>query len=144
MRFDFLFRKRSKSSPNGQGEVIAVIKYKRRRLIRYNDFQPALVAEGAPPEKKDILEGNAGPFCKQVSVYATRTGCGHVALLDCDNLTLFEFHRLGRGRGGDEAKVSWVHESDEGLGFIEEGYIRKVLLGWLVKAFEDAGMEVKS
>jgi hypothetical protein len=116
-------------------------------LIQYADFEGALAAEGAPPKKKSKnspLKANAVPFCKQVSAYAIQTQCKHVALLDWDNLVLFEFHQMNKRLVGDEAKVSWVHEFEQGIGFMEKGFIRKVLLGWLLKAFEDAGIEAKN
>jgi len=61
-------------------------------------------------------------------------------------VVLTSMRMMGRksGTASDRPKVSWVHEGDDGHGFMEQGLIRKVLLGWLIKAFEDAGIEIES
>ncbi|KAI4956820.1 hypothetical protein J4E86_005291 [Alternaria arbusti] len=157
LRTDLIFK------TSGSKETIAVVEFKRRQYIRYKDFEDAIVVENPTLEDRKnkeahltekgtgtLLQNNAEPYGRQVRAYAIRTECKHVALFNWDHLLLFDFDPIKPKMNGKPAsasarpKVSWVQESDEGTGSMESGLIRKVLLGWLLKAFEDAGIEIES
>ncbi|KAI4675027.1 uncharacterized protein J4E88_007931 [Alternaria novae-zelandiae] len=157
LRTDLIFK------TSGSKETIAVVEFKRRQYIRYKDFEDAIVTTNPTLEDRKkkqadltwkgtgtLLTGNAEPYCRQVRAYAIRTECKHVALFNWDHLLLFDFDPVKPKMNGKPAsasarpKVSWVQESDEATGFMESGLIRKVLLGWLIKAFKDAGIESES
>ncbi|KAI4632145.1 uncharacterized protein J4E87_001616 [Alternaria ethzedia] len=146
VRYDLIFK--STADPD---KTIAVLEYKRRGLIRYNDFELAIVSNNASlneiglrKEKAstgNLLKTNGISYCKQVCLYAQISECKHVALFNWQHLLLFDFHQLNTGgdkayTAGEEAKITWVHE-DHTRGFMERALIRKTLLGWLLKAFED-------
>ena len=150
LRTDLIFK------ISGSEHTIAVVEFKRRQYIRYKDFKGAIVPldiseneleqkklDSDAKNRKTLLEGNAEPYGKQVKAYAIRTGCKHVALFNWEHLLLFNFDPVTFETASDRPKVSWVHEGDDGHGFMEEGLIRKVLLGWLIKAFRDAGIEIE-
>jgi len=145
------------------GKTIAVIEYKRRELIRHDDFADAIISDKSTPaqinnRKKQSTERGAGgllksnglSYCKQVCRYAHISKCKHVALFNWQHLLLFNFHQLSASMNGsvkdkpntfaagDEAKISWVCEGAPSLPFMEQGFIRKVLLGWLLRAFQDS------
>jgi hypothetical protein len=156
LRTDLIFK------ISGSEDIIAVVEFKRRQYIRYTDFEGAIVPQDIAEEElrkkqsrlkklgETLLKSNAESYGKQVKAYAIRTKCKHIALFNWEHLLLFNFDpviprtAIGvPGSANDRPKVSWVHESDEGVGFMEQGLIRKVLLGWLLKAFGDAGIESK-
>lgn len=152
LRFDYAIRKPSQS--DHKGDVIAIVEYKRRELIRYKDFRNALLPETATPKDieqlkgnhvKNNLKGNGISYGKQVAAYALRSFSKHVALCNYDNLLLFDFFMLkfenGERKLGNEAKFSWVREGTDGNDLRETGLLRKVLLGWILQAFSDAGIQ---
>ena len=138
--------------PQGQNaETLAILEYKGAGLIRYEDYESAILnADEAEAEVQRQLEaadqrevktrlrGNGATFSQQGDKYAQNQRCSHVAIFNWDNLLL---HELPLGRRmetrGMKSILTWVVE-DERLkkGYMEVGYIRKVLLGWLMKAFE--------
>ncbi|KAI4926260.1 hypothetical protein J4E85_006552 [Alternaria conjuncta] len=159
--YDLVF-KSTTQHPN-PGKTIAVIEYKRRELIRHNDFQDAIIPDSSTPAQinklkkqsldmgdQGLLKSNALSYCKQVSRYAQISKCKHVALFNWQHLLLFDFHQLSASMNGsfknkpntfaagDEAKISWVCEGAPPVPFMEQGFIRKVLLGWIIRAFEDS------
>jgi hypothetical protein len=149
VRYDLIFET---VPPEGQiAETLAIIEYKGAGLIRYEDYGSAVLnADEAEAEVqrqreaadqrevKTRLVGNGATFSQQGNKYAQNQRCSHVAIFNWDNLLL---HELPLGRRmetrGMKSILTWVVE-DERLkqGYMEVGYIRKVLLGWLVKAFE--------
>lgn len=149
VRYDLIFET---VPPEGQNvETLAILEYKGAGLIRYEDYESAkLNADEAEAEVQRQLEaadqrevktrlrGNGATFSQQGNKYAQNQGCSHVAIFNWNNLLL---HELPLGRRietrGMKSILKWVVE-DERLkqGYMEVGYIRKVLLGWLMKAFE--------
>ncbi|CAO2650094.1 Nn.00g013860.m01.CDS01 [Neocucurbitaria sp. VM-36] len=158
VRYDLVFQ----SAPQkGQGKkTIAVLEYKKRSMIEYNDFTEALLpgtanmksiqerktmAESYP--EQTLLEPTALAYSKQVCKYAGKTRCQHVALFNWDNLLIFNFTHLGQAgastTAGNQANLIWVNEVGTGGTFVNRCHIRKVLLGFLLKAFEDAGIKAR-
>lgn len=137
------------------GELMASFEFKKRGLIDYEDASDAIVSKDAPQTVKDnksqeaqenevatLLLDNGMTFGKQVRAYAETYQCGNIALFNWDHLLLFGFKFQG-----DEATltptVAWVKEDggEPGESHIQEGLFRTVLLGWLVSAFQEAGLE---
>ncbi|KAH9878093.1 hypothetical protein J1614_003310 [Plenodomus biglobosus] len=164
VRYDLVFCKPNKG--NETGDVIAIIEFKRLGLIRYRDFEDAIVVQSSSSEaieKKKVirtskggLKGNGLAFTKQVAAYASVSNCKHAALFDWANMILFEFNEMSSAKAslkanvrtvGEAAKISWVHEAKPVEGkkssptIQELGKIRKVMLGWLLNAFEDAKVQ---
>jgi len=161
IRYDLVFKSTARH-PN-PGKTIAVIEYKRRELIRPNYFQDAIIPDSSTPAQinklkkqstdmgvEGLLKSNGLSYCKQVCRYAQISKCKHVALFNWQHLLLFDFHQLSASMNGsfkdkpntfaagDEAKISWVCEGAPSVPFMEQGFIRKVLLGWILRAFEDS------
>ncbi|KAF1848883.1 uncharacterized protein K460DRAFT_269035, partial [Cucurbitaria berberidis CBS 394.84] len=150
VRYDLTFQT---PSYNGiQGETIAILEYKKRNMIRYDDFKATLLSAHASEitiqslkdeiedqDKETYLQRNAQAYSKQVCKYAATSRCQHVALFNWDNLLLYRFDRakIGKGDTGDQANLTWVNESGIGGKFVQKCYIRKAILGWILKAFED-------
>jgi len=139
VRFDAVFLKRQ------GGRTIAVLEFKRKEYLVYRDFEGALVKEkGSSAE--GLLKRNGDIFTKQISAYAVTSGCKHVALFNWDDLLLFYFFQLenktnSARRIGKKARLVWVEEREDSRGWhIQTQSIRKALLGWLLRAFEDADM----
>jgi hypothetical protein len=163
LRYDLSFHKKGTGTIGAPGtkrradrnpktdEVIAVVEFKRGGQVDYEkDFKPAVYPRDTPPailaqktedaehkESQTLLVGNGKTFTKQVSSYALRGSCPHVALFDWENLLLFNFDQMDVGSGdvGDRAKLIWVNENNG-------DYIRKAFLEWVIKAFEDKGMKI--
>ncbi|KAJ4373019.1 hypothetical protein N0V83_003310 [Neocucurbitaria cava] len=148
VRYDLIIKERG-----GKRKTIAVLEYKKRNMVDYDDFKAALLSYNATPTEiqtrkiaasklkgRTFLKPNAEAYTKQVSKYAKSTECGNVALFNWDNLVLFDFNRLGQPDfdAGDQANLVWVNESGVGGPFVNGAHIRKALLGFLLKAFEDA------
>ncbi|KAI4613316.1 uncharacterized protein J4E87_009963 [Alternaria ethzedia] len=139
VRFDAVFLKRQ------GGGVIALLEFKRKEYLVYRDFEGALVEEkGSSPD--GLLTRNGAIFTKQISAYAVKSGCKHVALFNWDHLLLFDFFQLEKKSNmerfiGKKARLTWVVEREELRGkHMKQHFIRKALLGWLLRAFEDADM----
>lgn len=131
--------------------VIAVIEYKRRKVIRYKDYEKAFLppktsrseaAQNTAGMQKTALLGNAVHQSKQLCTYAARTKCRHVALFNWEHLLIFDFYLLEKGvlkTAGKHANLTWVTEDESMSGKYEEQVpVRKALLGWLLMAFEEA------
>ncbi|KAF2027281.1 hypothetical protein EK21DRAFT_28972, partial [Setomelanomma holmii] len=153
-RYDLVFRT---VGPNGKkGKAIAVVEYKRPGLVQYTNFEHAMIstnvrneenafkklkaeAEGRP--KRSMLWGNALPYVRQVSKYAIKSGCHHLALFNPDHLIVLYFNELNMTveTAGLKAQVSWISELQQGTSTnnIQNRKIRLVLLGWLLNAFTD-------
>ncbi|KAF2846193.1 hypothetical protein T440DRAFT_375790, partial [Plenodomus tracheiphilus IPT5] len=157
-RFDLRFAKTS-SSINGTDACIAILEYKRRNYIEYTDFAPALLEDMSTVEtvkakkaavgaSKTHLKRDALQYTKHLAAYAHQPKCRHVALFNWDYLLLFDFFKISEQQSfpdygvsitaGDEAKVAWVQERLPGKQYMEVGKIRKVMLGWIIQAFEEA------
>ncbi|KZM18883.1 uncharacterized protein EKO05_0010395 [Ascochyta rabiei] len=120
-----------------QKQPIMVIEYKRVGMIDYADFDVAveeknkqralskLNAHGG----QSVLMANANGFilCKQAAAYAKSTKCNFVALCDYDKLVLLEFE------SSDFARVTTIPRQ----------HIRKALLGFCLKACEQAQLQRK-
>lgn len=162
VRYDLIFK--TTAGHLNPGKTIAMIEYKRRGLIRYDDFMEVIVSDDALPaeinkvkidsqNRSRSLKTNGMSYSKQVCRYAQTSKCKHVALFNWQHLVLFDFHRLNSGTdkanrnkgesftAGDEAKMSWVYERGAREGVMEPGSIRKALLGWLLQAFNDCGSQ---
>jgi len=150
VRSDLVFRRLATNAR--PGKIIAIIEYKRREVIRYRDYDKAIrpstttraqankeTATMKPEDTK--LIGNAMTHGKQVCTYAAIAECKHVALFNWDHLLLFKFYLLEpdmKKTAGPHANITWVTEGGPLQGMMEDRYIRKVLLGWLLMAFKDA------
>ncbi|KAI4923124.1 uncharacterized protein J4E92_007877 [Alternaria infectoria] len=139
VRFDAVFLKRQ------GGGVIALLEFKKKEYLVYRDFEGALVEEaGSSPDGG--LTRNGAIFTKQISAYAVKSGCKHVALFNWDHLLLFDFFQLEKKSNierfiGKKARLTWVVEREELRGkHMKQHLIRKALLGWLLQAFKDADM----
>jgi hypothetical protein len=153
-RMDFVFR----SAKDNQ--IVFVLEFKRRELIRYDDYRGALLPEDAKDIEiqakiqeaeaalvedgdDDILLGdNAMSHTKQLAMYASQNDCEHVALLNWDHLLLFEFNKRSEAEAtettaGETAGLTWVSEHRElECEHVNQGNIRKALLGFALHAFE--------
>ena len=93
-----------------------------------------------------LLSANAVSQAKQVATYASMNDCEHVALLNWDHLLLFEFDMRSKAEAtsttaGDTAKLTWVSQDrDLECKHVNEGNIRKALLGFALHAFEKHGI----
>lgn len=148
VRTDLVFQR----VPDGGGKptVIAVIEYKRRGVIAYNDYAFAILDGGTTgdeinakldPLPKTRLQGNAERHGMQTCTYAASTKCKHIALFNWDHLLIFHYYLLGEHdvqTAGDYAGLTWATEGDVQGTYVEQAPIRKVLLGWLLMAFEEA------
>lgn len=134
VRFDLVF-----STGDDKNETIMVLEFKRREMIRYDDFaqlrQPkgpsGLMEYGSSDEavKKRMAAikktktgspwgGNAVPYLRQISKYAKKSSCPYVALFNWDHLLLFKFdkEKLGveglddEATAGNVAELTWVSE----------------------------------
>ncbi|KAI4607226.1 hypothetical protein J4E83_009682 [Alternaria metachromatica] len=139
VRFDAVFLKRQ------GGGVIALLDFKRKEYLVSRDFEGALVEEkGSSPD--GLLTRNGAIFTKQISAYAVKSGCKHVALFNWDHLLLFDFFQVEKKSNmerfiGKKARLTWVVEREELQGkHMKQHFIRKALLGWLLRAFEDTDM----
>ncbi|KAI2482548.1 hypothetical protein Ptr902_04864 [Pyrenophora tritici-repentis] len=165
VRLDLVFLTIDEDDKGAQTKI-AVIEFKRRGLIKYDDFHKALLSEHASEKEildtkiqavnngGTLLEGNGATFSKQASGYAMKAKCKHVGLFNWEHLVLFEFDKLNIDdapkkfsrnmfAAGDTAKISWVYEdadcSENGhLEHHQDYTYRRVLLGWLLHAFDDA------
>lgn len=152
VRYDLII----KTVPRGneESQTIAVIEYKKRGLIRYAGFEDAMLPSDAIPADFDkkkkaaakansetCLAYNGAIFTSQARKYATQASCSHVAILNWDHLLLYNFPLYDDKNDVSATKMktmlTWVTECEtRKQGDIEVGYIRKTLLGWLLKAFE--------
>jgi len=156
LRCDFIYK-----IPNThatEGKTIAVLEYKRRGMIRYADWTEAVLDQGTSEDKikekintakdsnKTWLRFNGLSYSKQVSAYAVSKRCKHVALFDWDHALFFMFNELALGekpRAGDRAEFILstedknAHKEGE-YPFVEIANLRKMMLGWVLRAFRDA------
>ena len=158
IRYDMLIRTAPtySASPN---KPIAVIEFKKPRNIRYTDFKKALLDYPSTPKQiqtlKDdaddeanetLLRDNALPYMKQISTYAATSASPHVILSNWDDMLVFNFHQLHQPNGstaGEVAQLVWVSESKNETPQVNSSKFLKVLLGSLLRAFEDAKLQVR-
>ncbi|KAH9878095.1 hypothetical protein J1614_003312 [Plenodomus biglobosus] len=150
LRYDLVIRYKGNN-------VLAIIEYKRQGLIRYQDYHLALVDESTSPEEirkkqaaldlkpnSKLLKCNGLVFSKQLVAHTTRSRCPHIALFNWDHLLVLEMPAAKDQEGDNEfVNLSWVHEGDDQPSkYMEVGRIRKVLLGFILNAFDDAGYKI--
>ena len=154
IRYDLVF-KGSRSSAHAP-RTVAVLEYKRRKMLRYTDFKEAIIPFNYKPAdyneaeynlRRDgtLLMMNGISYSKQAAQYARTTNCGHVAIFDWENLVLLGFHELkqaGDFTAGKHALIAWIHESPltNAGRFIQKKHIRKVMLGWILQALDQMGL----
>ncbi|KAH7093690.1 hypothetical protein FB567DRAFT_610255 [Paraphoma chrysanthemicola] len=121
-----------------QKRMIMIIEFKRMGLLKVRAFEAASVAQGGQAAKlaamnktkqfkSSVKEGtNAWWFTKQATAYSVKSNCKFVALCDYDSLVLLWFDN-----GLESAKITIGDRKD----------FRKLLLGFLDKACEYAGLE---
>jgi hypothetical protein len=136
VRYDLLFE-----STDEPAKTIAILEYKKVDMIAYDDFEASLTDGNSVNEelkntsdKKILLKRNGNVFSKQVKAYSnSRQNCRHVALFNWDHLLLYDFS------GANErcANLIWASERDYKHPYVNKCHIRKVLLGWILGAFED-------
>jgi hypothetical protein len=146
VRYDLIFEEIPEDGE--MAKTVAVLEYKKTWMIRYADFKDGLVPDNAPENTQDLLKmallkplirDNGATYLKQVSTYSSTRKCPHVALFNWDHLLLFEFTGLGYGilAAGDRAHLIWVSEQKRSDDLhVNEGPIRKALLGWLLGIFD--------
>lgn len=148
IRYDLVFR--TCSTHHNPNTMFAIIEYKQLGMIRYEDISGAILEEDATDQdiayqksEATELKLNGLTYLKQASTYARESGCQHVAIFNWEHLVLFDFYKMSRSgksfTAGDEARISWVTEAKECPDLVyrmEHGYIRKVLLGWLLEAYD--------
>ncbi|KAF3007604.1 hypothetical protein E8E13_007865 [Curvularia kusanoi] len=147
-RVDLVFR-----STSDKKEAILIMEYKRREMIDYDDVEKALLPGHATPNeinakvaeaqfKGSLLARNALSYTKQLATYADQNTCRFVSLLNWDHLPLFDFNKLSDAAAsgttaGRTAELTWISEEQMEDEFIEQGMIRKALLGFALKAFDN-------
>jgi hypothetical protein len=159
VRYDLVF-KIAKGQPNA-GKTIAIVEYKRRELIRWSEWQPALLPPNATKEQigkvelraksnatKSVMKFNALSYVKQVAAYAAREKCKHVAIFNWDHALFFRFDEMKEeptNNAGNQAKIIWSTEKKGsgrtdvmGQDSVHVGMMLKVMLGWFLYAFKDA------
>lgn len=153
-RVDLVFRSAK------DNRIILLVEYKRRELIKYELYHRALlpkegtsdneirakIREVTASDKGTFLYQNALYHTKQVALYASQNNCEDNALLNWDHLLLYEFNkrseRTATGTAaGEIADLTWVSESRDLDGeHVNEGNIRKVLLGFILRVFTKHGI----
>lgn len=157
LRYDMMFHAPPERDGK-KGKTIAIVEFKKAGQIRYRDFQEALIsindASSEPGrdgifDKKKRARGegatnlgfNAESFTKQVCKYAKNREYWHIALFNWDHLLVYDFTKLNepksKDNAGEEAELIWAHEGNEAGEFIQRCPIRKAMLGWILKAFEE-------
>jgi hypothetical protein len=111
-------------------------------------FDSNAVPDEAQRIKEDVLETktrtaliySADVFTRQARKYSQQAQCSHIALFKWDNLLLHDFP-VGSKEDLEDKETrftSVTEDSKTQQGGVEVGPIRKVLLGWLLQAIEQA------
>lgn len=144
------------------GKSVAVIEYKNRGNIRWNDFASGLVkdysknnrlaildkiSKGRVTDEKSFMQHNAVCLTKQAAAYATKWKVRYVALFDWDHMFLWNFAGMNfqpslssapsRGSGGSAGQVSGHADWAFGTYVRERRDYRSTLLGFVMEAWNN-------
>lgn len=144
------------------GRSVAVIEYKNRGNIRWNDFASGLIkdyskqnrleiidkiAKGRVTDEKSYMQHNAVCLTKQAAAYATKWKVRYVALFDWDHMFLWNFAGMNfqssqssgssRGSGGASGVVPGHADWAFGTYVRERLDYRSTLLGFVIEAWNN-------
>ncbi|KAH8742736.1 hypothetical protein F5883DRAFT_477735 [Diaporthe sp. PMI_573] len=133
-------------SPVGGHRAISVMEFKRRGVIRPNQFEAAIAA-GAPAGGGTLFEGEALKLIKQAATYAMMFQTRHVALCDWSYLVLCYFGDMQYNNPpnvGARVQIQILPVGNPGtpnrLGFNNSAtshLFRPALLGFLKSAYDE-------